>query len=433
MYFYSSASKADMGVLTNQWGDFNKLINYIIDGGNNVSIMRIEGYSNNRIRIYYDDSLNIQPWVVLSTIIISGSSIDEYNDTFILEQYDPVGKSYIAHNKRVGFDANAIDNNINIIARTVPCGATRVFGGVNDKRTVIQFEDDDGGHMQYRIDDRDWSQLLVPPITAGATYVKTARISMSENYDALDFTTSRIYPYNEDRPSENFMPHGKYIGQCHIPYNVTNHDTQYIHHHFQTTNNEWRVYASDKMMLVQIMTNDYNSLYSYQLMFGVFERYNKDINNGFLICKKISNATWDTTAGWMYPYDRTQSVQPFMNNNPDRNWNSFVIMNDTTELKFHEIYLLSTYTLGSNIPSGWSTNRIPYPTINNATVYISDIEIVSSSMGPWGKIHDIKWINSAYLMNRDSRFDIDDDIYIAFRSNISTSDGSCSVFIKLDY
>ena len=75
MYFYSSASP-DAPKLKNNWGDFNTLINYIIDGGSNYKILKIEPNpeKENTVKVYYEES------IVGTLLNYNSGNLDLYNE-----------------------------------------------------------------------------------------------------------------------------------------------------------------------------------------------------------------------------------------------------------------------------------------------------------------------------------------------------------------
>ena len=68
MYFYTSISE-DAPKLNNTWGDFNKVINYIVDGGTEYPVVKIEPHSDQKVKIFYDKlELTKCPWALSQTV-----------------------------------------------------------------------------------------------------------------------------------------------------------------------------------------------------------------------------------------------------------------------------------------------------------------------------------------------------------------------------
>lgn len=420
MYFYSSIAD-DTPNLNNTYGDFNKVINYLIDGGTPYDIIKIEPIEKGKVKIYYDDLLTNPPWTQYMTIVVSGSLY--YNKSFFIENIDTINKYVIAYNSTVEFDIGLIDESNTITARTIPCGATRKFGGVSDMRTVIKFADG----IEYRIDDRDWTQLMASPVSAGALWTKVARICMAESFDNLDFASSRQFPYTQERPGENFAPVGNYIGQAVIAYNITNESDAYLHQNsYGKGANAWRIYASENFILVQMYTYGYSSGYAKHVMFGSFDRSDKTITNGILHTNRL-NGAWNYTGGWQYPYNRNCSPCLFMTID-DRSTQWAVIYNNYNGNSSIDIAFSGTYSIGSSVPSG-SGSSIPYPMNGQDLLYFSDV-VLTNGNNIYGHMYDIKWINSNYLPSRDTLFEVDNELYITARFYSNTENSA--VLIKLD-
>lgn len=184
MYYFTSSS-LDAPKLTNKYGDFNKLINYILDGGTTYNVVKILANPSqpNTVKVYIDPNIAM-PFVALQTIKINGSIKPEYNTQAFIESINSVEKYLVCYNTAF-VDTIGDDETANIKLKIRNAGFTRKFGGIAENRTVIKFQNG----VEFRIDDRDWRPLVQPPVTVNATnenWLKIARVSMSENYDSLD-------------------------------------------------------------------------------------------------------------------------------------------------------------------------------------------------------------------------------------------------------
>mgnify|MGYP001180863069 CR=1 FL=1 len=302
MIFYSSNNKL-APQLNNQWGVFNRVINYILNGGDQVTLNSIEFVEKNRIRIRVD---NI-PFVTSEVIEIKGSAMSEYNNKrFYVESVDVTANTAILFNSTISTYAPN-DNSRNIKANNVKCGMTVKFS--DEDRTVFK----SANGMGYRIDDRDFSKLIFPPIDFNESWQKVCRVSMSSNYTTIDNTNSRIYPYNSSRPKENFTPNGDYIGENYFIYNqnqstsLDNFSFDYLTNTvFPRGNMKYNIFANDRVMYIHIISEN-NPKFFHQYVIGEYNTplnyktaqiqshcskfpYNQEANS-WSMCNRIDNNT----------------------------------------------------------------------------------------------------------------------------------------------
>ena len=287
MYFYTSGS-LDAPQLQNTYGDFNAVINYLIDGGSEYKVVKIEPNveKENTVRVYFENSV-APPFNPYQTIVVSGSEIPLYNTQMFIESVNSQYNYYVCYHSSFAGSLN-VDETTNIKMKIRTSGIIRKFGGVADKRTVIKFK----SGIEYRIDDRDVRPLMTPPITPdeyNEHWLKFTRICMSSNFDSLDSSNARMMPYNPDRPFLNFQPQGGKVGtQAYILWNRV--DTYYYPSQSTSdayTNTPWKIFCDEKSIFI-IVCNPNNQSEKYVYAFGGFESYNQNILPGFLFFKSDS-------------------------------------------------------------------------------------------------------------------------------------------------
>lgn len=418
MYFYSSLS-SDAPRLNNTWGDFNNLINYLIDGGTEYNILKIEPYADKGVKIYYDDTLTACPWVQFQTIVLTGST-KNYNGDFFIEQINESDKFIIAYRSNINFLLSEEEvGEANVMkARVKPCGATRLLGGVTEQRTVIKFD----GSIEFRIDDRNFAALLTPAVTFNNAWSKLARVCMAESFDTLDFTTKRMWPYNATRPNENFTPHGNYIGQSFMVYNDNSPSNYYITNTSAKSGCAYKVYANNKCMYIQIFQgNTYQSSYSRFFIIGGYNSLNKEIPNGLIQSHRPGGDNAYNTTTYHMAMD-TQAQRCDFTYSVTR-INTNIVMYDNGSGVAADALFYGGFGYGSAQPSGNGGLRLP--NILDSNIYFSDAQVIATS-SYHGKLYDVKWVNTDYRPTAGTTALIDNELYIC---NLSFDS---STFFKLD-
>lgn len=447
MYFYSSASP-DAPKLKNNWGDFNTLINYIIDGGSNYKILKIEPNpeKENTVKVYYEESIVGIPFVQFQSIVISGSAISAYNTQMFIESVNSQNKYYVCYNSNLN-STFGIDESTNITMKIKNAGFTRKFGGVDDKRTVIKF----AGGMEFRLDDRDWRPLVTPDITPDTTndnWLKFTRISMSNNYDSLDSSNARMYPYDPLEPLLNFRPEGKRIGtQSYIQWNRV--DTMYYptQSTYDTPNKiMYSIFADEKSILIALF-NENNQGEKFVYSFGEYDSYNINVISGFLYCKADTNygrSDYDSSDfSTNHPYN-IQS-QFLYNYDSANNSDSFYKVNSTCVLfdnGFGNIsnMVVSPEFIFSPLTSG-NRDRKSLLNVNsiNGGTYFCDVVLSDNapegSKQIYGKLRNMKWVctNMTGQNNIDGIiFKIDNEYHYSYTHTCDTPSSTNSTnLIKL--
>lgn len=434
MYYFTSSS-LDAPKLTNKYGDFNNIINYILDGGAIYNVTKIVANPSvpNTVKVYIDPNIAI-PFVALQTIKINGSIKPEYNTQMFIESVNSVEKYLVCYNKAF-VDTIGNDETANIKVKIRNAGFTRKFGGITEKRTVIKFQ----SGIEYRIDDRDWRPLVQPPVTVNATnenWLKIARISMSENYDSLDSCTGRIFPYNSNYPTLAFTPTLKKIGTgAWIQYNRT--DTTY--YPTQTTTAvpdiKYDIFADEKSIIILFSQQGATRIgWKNVFSFGGFDSLDKDTLNGFLFCFGDSTnglSDYDSTSfPSYYPYDTSRNILNINDaqNNTDANTLNFsisAVFNDGN-YNFGRLVRAGEFRLSPN-SSGYSDgNSLKNINPIDGGVYYCDVILYNndtpSNKVYYGKLNNMKWVSSSFVGTSytDGKVHlVDDEYYYSYVHEIS--------------
>lgn len=388
MYLYTSDSP-DAPKLTNTYGDFNAILNYIIDGGNLIDVVKIEPRTDKTVKIYYDEAQTSCPWARYQTITIVNS--DNYEMDFFIENIDLTDKYVIGYNSTIVFANSEIEQStdINFIkAKTKASGITRIFGGTTAQRTVFKFRNS----IQFRLDDRYWGALMTTPVALNNSWAKTARICMSESFETLDYTAYRLWPYNDVRPNENFVPSGNYIGQSHIFYNSTGADTKYI---TDTTNtgsgSAYKIWANNDCMYIQIFASTLTTATNSRFyMIGDFNCLYKDKPNGIIQSSRLGGENvYSGTSTYMRPSAVNEA--PAILNTTSKSYSHITIFNNSQD-EIADCYMYGGFGFGSTAPSG--SGGLAVPNIINNGVYLSDVHLITTTNDFVGTLYGIKWINS---------------------------------------
>ena len=409
MYFYSSQA-SNTQQLNNTWGDFNKLINFLIDGGELIDIVSIEPDSSNTVKITYDNT-KVMPWVQYMTITISGSAT--YNGNYFIESVNDTEKYVIAYNSNVSIIGaiTEISDGVSIIlkANTIACGATRLLGGNTDNRTVLRFN----SGTEYRIDDRDFGPLVTPPVTFNSSWAKVARITMAAHYDTLDSTSDRIDPYHVSVPTESIEPVNNYIGRSIIPYNIVNAAAYSITLNVTPGVCHYRAWANEYAIMIQIFRGAYDNTYSDFFMFGDFYTVDDSKLNGIIQSIRPGDSGYDDTSVLYFDQTDTITRGGFTHSIVSRVIQNLRIYNDSVD-NCIDATLYGSGGYGSANPSG--INGFPEPNLPDGSLYFSPVQIINTGSGYYGDLIDVLWshnnltagagelflVNGSYYMNQKS-------------------------------
>ena len=401
MYFYTSDTPG-APQLNNTYGDFNNVINYILDGGAQNSVVSIEAIEPNKCKLFFSVAV---PFTQFQTFEVTGAVNTIYNTRYFIESINAELKYIICYCQTIGANT-PIDDSPNIKARLFGCGMTKVFGGIENQRTVFKTENE----TYYRIDDRDFRPMVTPAVTINSTnnkWMKAARVCIADGFDSLDSTSHRMYPYNPTRPTENFNPTGKYIGQTFVIYNrgIISADSyagadeyKLNRQNYSVGPMKWKIYADNRTMYIILYTTaDYNQLFNRQSMavyvFGEFDGIRQDIKNSILYCNK-SEAYNDTYDGniycglFSYGSDNTSPLFPSIYVNGAYSPCSIIF----SDANYNTVE--TTFIGGSGLsPTNSGSGGLQYPNPLDGGLYISDVLVKNSNIY-FGKCNGIKFINN---------------------------------------
>lgn len=384
MYFYSSESNSNPILM--QCGSFNKLLNYIIDGGDPFKVIKCEVAADKKLKIYWDTSIDC-PWSINETIVLKNSS---FNGSYFIESINNADKYLIAYNSTITM-IMPTESNDTATASIIPCGIQRVLGGVSDNRTVFQLK----SGMQVRIDDRDVYNVTGTP-NRPSNLINTFRVCSSKNFDTLDFSSNKIIP-----PSDNsFTPTLSNMGKICIPYNMGYSGNGYDYGLNYSSN------PSYTKMKYEIYANEH----SIFCKFGETVSYIfiSEIENGIFIDASHSalNCIYYNNTGYSvayYPKYNSNSYNycaiPFRTDRSSYSvgstYSSYIgsILNDKINISSPSYYPLG---LSNDNRSGYGFN---YPDKNTNSLYFSNIAITESNNVTGYLTDDYKWCSSSLLKN----------------------------------
>lgn len=440
MYFYTSGS-ADAPKITNTFGDMNAIFNYIIDGGSQYDVTRIEPLADNRFKVYYTD---FNAFTLYQTVKISGSTIDEYNsDTWFIEEVNTESKYYVCYNKNANIESGIADNDVMKIGIR-HSGIQRKFGGVADFRTVIKFSEG----IEVRIDDRDWRLQTNPVVDDSAStnnYMKMARLSMSSNYSSLDSNTSPVFPYNSQFPELTYKPVDKKIGTASFIQYTKIEDIYFpVQSTYDPAPVSWSIFATSKSMIL-ILQNTSRVGWKHLYHFGGFDRENTNIANGYLFshCDNTGNGTadWDTSnfpSHYAYGSGRNLLNASIRSESEARSSICSVVYDNGqgVSIGVNRCAEFGMAPTNSGYNDGRSLKNTNGP--NGGTYFCDALIIGAESSGSYtyyGKMYDVKWVctNMAGFSSEGKIFVIDGEYYYSYIHYMSSGSGTETVnLIKLD-
>lgn len=421
--FYYTSQNPSAPQLSNRWGDLNRVINYVLDGGSSFPIDRIEWYKEQYIKIYYTGE---QPIYNFETFVINGSG-DYDNKKFLATSVNIVEKYIVAKNTTVPSVSFVDINNSGMTAKIIGCGAKRKHGGVDDKRTVIRF----GEKFDIRIDDRDIGDLFIPKIVWGNNSCKFIRICGSPNFETLDYTTERQIPFNSEMPNLNFQPTNNYVSENIFVYNAQRY---YSHLVSNELNNSptWRIWANDKAMYIHLQTD----VCTFVCGFGVYDCYNKEIDNGFIYSTKTNHRYNEGSMNSDYVNTRGSFGSDYSsrhNDGSNNHINHALIYDDSTDNSvFYRQY--SEFGLYSSMSGN---GGIIINNMSNNSIFHSDIILSNASRNQYyGKYYGLRWVNTDLNLSHDFVYtDVDNNkMYMAMKTFFRlerTNDNI--VFVELTY
>lgn len=422
MYFYTSNSE-EAPKLNNTAGDFNRVLNYILDGGETYNITKIENNSQNKqntIRLYYAD--DVCKFIKYQTIDITGSIIDEYNNSFFIESINTVSKYIVCHRSNITENLSD-DSTADIKMKIHNAGFTRKFGGIEDNITVIEF----ANGIEYRFDDRDMRELFTPPVTPDTSndnWFKLVRVAMSSSFDSLYSSEGRVYPTINEEPDQIFNVVNNKFCNAYINYNKISTEYYYTDANPAHANTPYKIFANEKCMYI-VLSNLNNPKLKYVYAFGMFDDLNPENVNGFMFCLGYSGGAYTDysqfTSG-TYPYNDTTNLLAVYETTDMNYYNKFIhsVIYNNSNNEYAPITRSSELFLSPEISGHIRGRYISYTNKVNNGIYFSDVVLSSTLLNDktfYGKLFDVKWActNLSSIGTQDGNiYEIDNDIYYEY-------------------
>ena len=422
--FYYTSQNPSAPQLSNRWGDLNRVINYVLDGGSSFPIDRIEWYKEQYIKVYYTGE---QPIYNFETFVISGS-VDYDNKKFLATSVNIVEKYIIARNTSVPNISFVDINNVGMTAKIVGCGAKRKHGGISYNRTVIRF----GEKFDIRIDDRNIGDLFVPAITWGNNSYKFIRICGSPNFETLDYTTKRQIPFNSELPNLNFQPTNNYVSENIFAYNARGYYLHLAGSSELENSPTWRIWSNDKAMYIHLQTSGC----TFVCGFGLYDCYNKEIDNGFIYSTKTNHRYNEGNIDSIYVNTRGSFGADYSSRHYDSSNNhinhALIYDNGTGFPEYYRQY--GEFGLYQSLSGN---GGVLINNMSNNTIFHSDIIISNASRNQYfGKYYDLRWVISALNLPHDYVYiDVEKNkMYMSMRTTFRNEVYHNSIiFVELNY
>jgi hypothetical protein len=177
--------------------------------------------------------------------------------------------------------------------------------------------------------------------------------------------------------------------------------------------NQYRIWANNYAIYIQIFPqNNYSNIASAWYIFGNINYITPQSNpNGIIMTRYMNN----------YPYTDTtyQNIAGHTNGNspvllglfPNRSQTYAYIYNNGNNVEA-PVGFSGEYGVGSTAPSGM--NGTPNPNNFDNNLYFSDSLVIDTSNNIYGKLYDVKWMNSKITPAKDTIFTIGTDVYMSF-------------------
>lgn len=243
MRLYSSNMHDAPQLKNPTWGDFNKVFNYILDDSVDWTCTSVETIDDTLIKITYDTTTI--KLIEGQSIVISDTA--NYNKEYVISDIATDGAICI----NLSITKGTLTEVGTFKFKRPACGLKRLFGGVSDQRTVVQFK----SGCVMRVDDRPIGNLLTPNVTWLDTWHNFARVAIAESSDGLDNLKGKQMPYLPTQPTLNIMPSGKLIGNAIILYTIGQYNQTGLNVVVQnkaTDNIEWTILADEKLIVISI-------------------------------------------------------------------------------------------------------------------------------------------------------------------------------------
>lgn len=414
----------DAPQLNNTWGQLNAVLNWcLVDDGEEFSITSIENTDKIGIlKVNAPVETSIK-FVKDMTVSISGSFYPELTSKPFLIVDNGLGWFKIT---RKDFTTEIItDTSDTLTIKRISSGMKRLFGGVEEKKTIFQTGDD---KFCLRIDDTnptDGGRMSISSWTE--SWNKMGRVMISNGFNSLDEINGYFAPYaNNSNDIHNMHPSGNYNGWSKWYYNPTwsTEGGPYDAYSASRFNNAWAVFANDKVMYLIIYAGSGLTHHAFSYMFGEFESNDENFPYNCILASHNRLHTYNQSTEYITPHSQYNTA----------------LFQRTYYNYYHNIMLRSytgVYTGGRIYPYSFdfgSSNSggggIQYPNPQDNMISLNDIFVYADS-NLYGKYIGVKWI-SHYVYDKISNGvtfkykDDDSDKY--YKYMILTQEGNNSSY-----
>lgn len=392
MQVYSYTMK-DAPQLSNDWGVITKILDFIFQDFAPIEFTKIESFDSGIARITYDQDTNI---LILGQLINITGTVN-YNKKFLITKINTDGTALI-ENRSISMETEPEIGNFQL--KLDDCPIKKLYGGADDQRTIIQFENG----WVARFDDRDIGPLLNPPITYPNDRGKYARVAIAEGSEGKDSLIGKQLPYNETMPTLNIAPVNEYCANSVLLYNCSSYNVSGLFATNTNTSNNffrpkwwiivdknfmWFTVSSETSVNINnsieanrnIIISDYDSFYSSTKKGMALYAYSPiNINNS-----KYNDTSWTAALN-------TDAANVIFKSSYSVQYNSFMY-DDSFTSQYATFIVTPTFNVGpfSNLLSGSSSNTGNIPYFKNNHI-LSDTMLVNSSNNIRGTNRYLYWI-----------------------------------------
>lgn len=380
----------DAPQLNNTWGQLNAVLNWcLVDDGEELPITAVESTDQIGILKVNAPQSTINKFIKDMTISIGGSFYTELTSKPFLIVDIGTGFMKIA---RTNFPTEMITDTADTLTiKRVSAGMKRLFGGVEEKKTVFATGDDkfclrvddtnptDGGRMSISSWDNNW--------------YKPARVMISNGFNSLDEVSGQFAPFaSNSNDSYNLNPKGSITGWAKWIHNPVWDGSSYESYGVGRMNNAWSIFANEKVMYLIIYAATTVSHRSYTYSFGQFDCNDERFPYNCILSAHNRLYAYNT-GDTMYPYAPYNS--PILCRAISGNFMKIMLRSYTgtyTGARWNE------YSMDFGA-SNSGNGGMQYPNPMDNMISINDAMIYCDG-NMYGKFIGVKWISHDVKNNR---------------------------------
>lgn len=374
----------DAPQLNNTWGQLNAVLNWcLVDDGEELPITSVESTDQIGILKVNAPQSTITKFIKDMTISISGSFYTELTSKPFLIVDIGTGFMKIA---RTNFPTEMLtDTSETLKIKRVSAGMKRLFGGVEEKKTVFATGDD---KFCLRVDDTNPTDGGRMSITSwGNNWYKSARVMISNGFNSLDEVNGQFAPFaSNSNDSYNMNPSGNYNGWAKWFYNMVWDGSSYESADIGRFNNAWAIFANDKVMYLIIYAGTGVTYRTSSYMFGQFDCNDKNFPYNCLLNAHNRLVTYNN-GNVLYPYGQYNS--PLLHRTYTHEFMKIMLRSYTGTYTGSRVYEYSMDFGAQNSGAG----GMPYPNPMDNMVSINDAMVYADN-NLYGKYIGLKWISN---------------------------------------